>query len=65
MPAMSSSTWLSQPSSCFDRVGPWSVYHDPAWLASLIVIEGYLYRGFPASIRWMWSFEEDWFDNLE
>lgn len=37
-PSIVSSTWLSHPSIWFERVGPWSEYHDPAWLAALIAI---------------------------
>ena len=37
-PSIGSSTWLSHPSSWYESVGSWSEYHDPAWLAALIVI---------------------------
>ena len=39
MPSMDWGTWPSQPSSCLESVGPWSEYHEPAWLASLFTIE--------------------------
>lgn len=38
-PSMFSSTLANQSLSCCFRVGPSSVYHDPAWLAPRIVIE--------------------------
>lgn len=43
-PLMEGSTWDSQPSSSEERVDLLELYHEPAWLATRVVILGFVNR---------------------
>lgn len=59
MPSMEEGTASSQLWSCLERVGPSSVYQEPAWLASRVVIvmgsvdRKLCHGGMIATYRWM------------